>query len=194
MIQTTLHTHLECKETALCMEPSIRQDYSTFTITMSPVLCAMLQQGWQSPWSQLKLGVHQHRLWSTLATSCQPTEEFQVTLTIVPCLSVLTRTQTLFLEVLQMLMVHCSIIQKPAAQECHVHLMIPRKNLHVQFVPNSIEQFAALYLYITYSTNSFVSVLVVKMFWLYHFLFGALTILYIPTTHIMMHLLLTKCM
>jgi len=47
-------------------------------ITMSPVLCAMLQQGWQSQWFQLKLPVHQHGLWSTLATSCQPTKEVHV--------------------------------------------------------------------------------------------------------------------
>ena len=44
----TLHTNLECKVSVLCMELSIRQDYSTITITMLPVLCAMLQRGWQS--------------------------------------------------------------------------------------------------------------------------------------------------
>ena len=48
--------------------------------------------------------------------------------TIVPCLSVLTRTQTLFQGVLQMLMVQCSTIQKPPAQDWLVHLLIPRKN------------------------------------------------------------------
>ena len=51
MIQTTLHTNLECKEPALCMELSMNhgEDHSElFNITMSPVLCAMLQQGWQS--------------------------------------------------------------------------------------------------------------------------------------------------
>ena len=50
MIQTTLHTHLECKGGALCMELSIRHlmDLShsqLLKITMSLVLCAMLQQG-----------------------------------------------------------------------------------------------------------------------------------------------------
>ena len=52
MIQTTLHTNLECKGQALCMELSInhiQEDHSKlFMTTMSPVLCAMLQQGWQS--------------------------------------------------------------------------------------------------------------------------------------------------
>ena len=52
MIQTTFNTHLECKEPALCMELSINhiQDnhLQLFTTTMFPVLCAMLQQGWQS--------------------------------------------------------------------------------------------------------------------------------------------------
>ena len=50
MIQTTLHTNLECKVTALCMELSINhiQDHSQlFKTTMSPALHAMLQQGWQ---------------------------------------------------------------------------------------------------------------------------------------------------
>ena len=51
MIQTTLHTNQECKEPALCMELSINhiQDhFKLFMTTMSPVLHAMLQQGWQS--------------------------------------------------------------------------------------------------------------------------------------------------
>ena len=51
MIQTTLHTNLECKGSALCMELSMKygeEGHSKlFTATMSPVLCAMLQQGWQ---------------------------------------------------------------------------------------------------------------------------------------------------
>ena len=39
------------------------EDHSElFKTTTSPVLCAMLQQGSQSPWSQLKLSVHQHGL------------------------------------------------------------------------------------------------------------------------------------
>ena len=48
MIQTTLHTNLECKGSALCMELSIKplEDQSIlFTTTTSPVLCAMLQRG-----------------------------------------------------------------------------------------------------------------------------------------------------
>ena len=54
MIQTTLHTDLECKVTVLFMEPSITHimDLShsqLFMTTMFPVLYAMLQQGWQSP-------------------------------------------------------------------------------------------------------------------------------------------------
>ena len=52
MIQTTLHTNLECKGGAMCMELNIshiQEDHSElFMITTSPVLCAMLQQGWQS--------------------------------------------------------------------------------------------------------------------------------------------------
>ena len=51
MIQTTFNTHLECKGLALCMELSIihSEDHSMLLMTtMSPVLCAMLQQGWQS--------------------------------------------------------------------------------------------------------------------------------------------------
>ena len=53
MIQTTLHTNLVYKGGAMCMELSIRQgdhgqDHSKlFMTTMFPVLCAMLQQGWQ---------------------------------------------------------------------------------------------------------------------------------------------------
>ena len=52
MIQTTLHTNLECKVKVLCMELSMNygeEDHSgkLFSNTMSPVLCAMLQQGWQ---------------------------------------------------------------------------------------------------------------------------------------------------
>ena len=61
--------------------------------------------------------------------------------TIVPCLSVLTRTQTLFQEVPQMLMVHCFTTLKLAVQECLVHLMIMRRSSHVQFAPNKQEQF-----------------------------------------------------
>ena len=51
MIQTTLHTNLECKDGVMCMELNINhmQDHSKlFTTTMSPVLCVMLQRGWQS--------------------------------------------------------------------------------------------------------------------------------------------------
>ena len=51
MIQTTFDTNQECKGLALCMELSINhiQDhFKLFTTTMSPVLSAMLQQGWQS--------------------------------------------------------------------------------------------------------------------------------------------------
>ena len=50
MIQTTFDTHLECKVTALCMEQSIIQwevHSELFKTTTFPVLCAMLQQGWQ---------------------------------------------------------------------------------------------------------------------------------------------------
>jgi len=112
-----------------------------FTTTMSPVLCVMLQQGWQLQRSQLKLGVHHHGLWSTLVTSCQLQQHIH---TIVPCLSVSTRTQTLFQEVLQILGVQYSTMLKPAVMECLVHLMTPRRNWHVQFVPNKTEQFAAL--------------------------------------------------
>ena len=51
MIQTTLHTNLEYKGSALCMEQSIKhgEDQSIlFMTTMFLVLCAMLQQGLQS--------------------------------------------------------------------------------------------------------------------------------------------------
>ena len=51
MIQTTSAINLEFKVTALCMEWSTRklEGYlGMFTNTMLPVLCAMLQQGWQS--------------------------------------------------------------------------------------------------------------------------------------------------
>ena len=76
MIQTSLHTHLECKDPAMCMELSTRHimHHSDLLETiMFPVLCAMLQWGWQSQWSQLKFSVHQHGFWSTLATLCQTT-------------------------------------------------------------------------------------------------------------------------
>ena len=52
MIQTILATNLEFKDTAMCMEQSSIQeeDHSQlFVSTISPVQCAMLQQGWQSP-------------------------------------------------------------------------------------------------------------------------------------------------
>ena len=52
MIQTTFDTLLGCKVSAKCMELSMNygeEGHSKlFTATMSPVLCAMLQQGWQS--------------------------------------------------------------------------------------------------------------------------------------------------
>jgi len=51
MIQTTSATVLEFKVTAMCMEWSINytMDHSQlFMTTMFPVLCAMLQRGWQS--------------------------------------------------------------------------------------------------------------------------------------------------
>ena len=51
MIQTISATNLEFKGIAMCMEQSIShiKDHSQlFTTTMSPVQCAMLQQGWQS--------------------------------------------------------------------------------------------------------------------------------------------------
>ena len=47
MIQITLHTNLECKDSVLCMELSIIHsvDHSDlFMTTMFHVLCAMLQQ------------------------------------------------------------------------------------------------------------------------------------------------------
>jgi len=51
MIQTTSAINLEFKIGAMCMEWSMNQtvDHSQlFITTMFPVLCAMLQQGWQS--------------------------------------------------------------------------------------------------------------------------------------------------
>jgi len=54
MIQTTSAINLEFKVTAMCMEWSTRQvtmdlDHSQLLLTtMFPVLCAMLQRGWQS--------------------------------------------------------------------------------------------------------------------------------------------------
>ena len=51
MIQTISATHLEYKKTTMCMEQSARQGEhhrQLSTTTISPVLCAMLQQGWQS--------------------------------------------------------------------------------------------------------------------------------------------------
>ena len=50
MIQTTLHTNVGCKGGAMCMEQSMKQGEhhsELFTNTMFPVLCVMLQQGWQ---------------------------------------------------------------------------------------------------------------------------------------------------
>ena len=119
---------------AMCMEQSIiqREDHSKLLpSTMFPVLCAMLQQGWQSQWSQLKLSVHQHGLWSTLATSCQT-----IVIIIVPCMSVLTKILTPCQAVLLILMVLCLTMLKPTAMECCAHLMIHRKNSPVLFVPN----------------------------------------------------------
>ena len=94
---------------------------------------AMLQQGWKSQWSQLKRGVHQHGLWSILATSCQ--KEDGVTASV-PRMSVLTRTQTQYQAVLLILTVLCFTMLKPTAMECSVHLTMRRKNSPVQFVPN----------------------------------------------------------
>ena len=51
MIQTISATNLEFKGTTMCMEQSMiqREDHSKLLpSTMFPVLCAMLQQGWQS--------------------------------------------------------------------------------------------------------------------------------------------------
>jgi len=51
MIQTTSAINLEFKVTAMCMGQSTNHtvDHSQlFTTTMFPVLCAMLQRGWQS--------------------------------------------------------------------------------------------------------------------------------------------------
>ena len=51
LIQTISVTNLEFKEVAMCMEQNMRhmEDHSQlFMTTMSPVQCAMLQQGWQS--------------------------------------------------------------------------------------------------------------------------------------------------
>ena len=73
-------------------------------------------------------------LWSTPATSCQ--KQGSGMTASVPCMSVLTRTQTQCQAVLLILMVLCFTMLKPAAMECCVHLMIRRKNSPVQFVPN----------------------------------------------------------
>ena len=51
MIQTTLHTNLGCKGSALCMELNIKHGEGQsilFMTTMFLVLCAMLQHGLQS--------------------------------------------------------------------------------------------------------------------------------------------------
>ena len=51
MIQTISATSLEFKDTTMCMEQSMRQGEDHCQLlpsTMFPVLCAMLQQGWQS--------------------------------------------------------------------------------------------------------------------------------------------------
>ena len=52
MIQTISATHLEYKGGAMCMEQSTNYSQEVpsqlLSTTMSPVLCAMLQQGWQS--------------------------------------------------------------------------------------------------------------------------------------------------
>ena len=119
----------------MCMEQSMRypQEHhcQLLTTTMFPVLCVMLQQGWQSQRSLLKPGVHQHGFWSILATSCQ-----SIVIIIAPCTSVLTKTQTQSQAVLPIQMVLCFTPLKPAAMACCVHPMIPRKNSPVLFVPN----------------------------------------------------------
>ena len=56
--------------------------------------------------------------------------------TLASCMSVLTRTQTQCQAVLLIQMVLCFTMLKPAAMECCAHLMIHRKNLPVQCVPN----------------------------------------------------------
>ena len=92
MTLTTSTINPGLKVTIMCMEWSTKQilDHSQlFITTMLPVRCAMIQWGWQSQWSKQKLTVHQHGLWSTLATSCQPTIAI-----ITPCKIVLTITQT----------------------------------------------------------------------------------------------------
>jgi len=51
ILQTTSAINLEFKVTTICMERSMRQTVDhpqLFITTMFPVLCAMLQQGWQS--------------------------------------------------------------------------------------------------------------------------------------------------
>ena len=52
MIQTTSAINLEFKVTTMCMEQSMRQiqasHFGLLVTTMFPVLCAMLQRGWQS--------------------------------------------------------------------------------------------------------------------------------------------------
>ena len=53
-----------------------------------------------------------------------------------PCTSVLTRTQTLYQEVLPIPMVPCSTMLRQAAVEWLVYLMTHSKNSPVQFVPN----------------------------------------------------------
>jgi len=137
IIQTTSAINPEFKVTAQCMEWSMRHTMGhsqLFRTTMFPVLCAMLQRGWQSQWSQLKLVVHQHGLWNTLATSCQPTLA-----TVAPCMSVLTRTQTQYQELLPVMIPPCSTMLKLTAMEWLVHLTTHRKNSPVQFVPNNFE-------------------------------------------------------
>ena len=52
IIQTISATNLESKDIAMCMEQStshIMGHSKLFLSTMSPVLCAMFQQGWLSP-------------------------------------------------------------------------------------------------------------------------------------------------
>jgi len=105
MTQTTSAINPGLKVTTMCMEWSTKQilDHSQlFITTMLPVRCAMLQWGRQWQWSQQKLIVHQHGLWSTLATSCQPTIAI-----ITPCMIVLTTTLSQYEGVLPIPMVPC---------------------------------------------------------------------------------------